>query len=263
MRRLIAAFLATFGFCASAGATVIATEVGFKDGDAQLTGLLAYDDAVKGKRPGVLLVHEFWGLTQHTRDYARELAAKGYTALAVDMYGNVGETRDAAAGLMKGLMSKPDVVRARFEGWRKVLASQPTVDPRRIAAIGFSMGGRIVLDQARAGNELAAVASFYGSLETPTPARAGKVKSRVLVLNAEGDPFVKAESIGAFKSEMDAARVKYRYVSYPARHAFSNPEATANGQKFGMPIAYDAEVDRKSREELLRFLAEAFGSGKR
>src|SRR5204862_2502176 len=110
MRRLFALLVIGLGFGASAGATVIATEVGFKDGDTQLTGLLAYDDALKGKRPGVLIVHEFWGLTRHTRDYARELAAKGYTALAVDMYGKVGETREAAGALMNGLMSKPEVV---------------------------------------------------------------------------------------------------------------------------------------------------------
>ena len=259
MARMLALLLAALGFCASAAATVIATEVGFKDGDTQLTGLLAYDDAVKGKRPGVLLVHEFWGLTQHTRDYARELAARGYTALAVDMYGKVGDTRDAAAGLMNGLMSKPEVVKARFDGWRKLLASEPTVDPKRIAAIGFSMGGRIVLDRARAGDNLAGVASFYGNLETKAPAKAGGVKSRVLVLNADSDPFVKPESIPAFKSEMDAAKVKYRFVSYPVKHAFSNPDATANGQKFNMPIAYDEEANRKAREELVKFLGEAFG----
>jgi dienelactone hydrolase len=258
MARLIALLLSALAFCGPAAATVIATEVGFKDGDTQLTGLLAYDDSVKGKRPGVLLIHEFWGLTQHTRDFARDLAAHGYTALAVDMYGQVGETRDAAAGLMNALMGKPDVVKARFDGWRKLLASQPTVDPKRIAAIGFSMGGRIVLNQARAGDDLAAVASFYGNLETKAPARPGAVKARVLILNADSDPFVKPESVPAFKAEMEAAKVRYRYVSYPAKHAFSNPEATANGQKFNMPIAYDAETARKAKDELYRFLAEAF-----
>ena len=260
MGRMLALLLAGLGFCASAAATVIATEVTYKDGDTPLAGLLAYDDAVKGKRPGVLVVHEFWGLTQHTRDYARELAAKGYTALAVDMYGKVGQDQATAAGLMKGLMSRPDVVKSRFDAWRKILAAQPTVDPRRIAAIGFSMGGSIVLNMARAGEDLAGVASFYGSLETNNPAKAGVTKARVLVLNAADDPFVKPESIPAFKSEMDAAKVKYRYVSYPgAQHAFANPDATANGQKFNMPIAYDAETDRRAKEELSAFLAEAFG----
>ena len=259
MARLLASLLAALAFCTSAAATVVATEVGFKDGDAQLTGLLAYDDAVKGKRPGVLLVHEFWGLTAHTRDYARWLATQGYTALAVDMYGKVGDTRDEAGGLMNALMAKPEVVKARFDGWRKLLAEQPTVDPKRIAAIGFSLGGRIVLDRARAGDDLAGVASFYGNLETTAPAKPGTVKSRVLILNAASDPFVKPESIPAFKSEMEAAKVNYRYVSYPAKHAFSNPDATARGQKFDMPIAYDGEIDRQSRDQLVKFLAEAFG----
>jgi dienelactone hydrolase len=258
MVRTLAMFFAGLVFCASAEAMVIATEVGFKDGDTTLTGLLAYDDAVKGKRPGVILVHEFWGLTQHTRDYARQLAAQGYTALAVDMYGQVGGTREAAGALMNGLMGKPEVVKARFEGWRKLLAAEPTVDPKRIAAIGFSMGGKIVLNQARAGDDLKAVASFYGNLETASPAKPGSVKSRILVLNADTDTFVKPESIPAFKSEMEAAKVRYRYVSYPAKHAFSNPEATVNGQKFNMPIAYDEQVDRQARDELLKFLAESF-----
>jgi dienelactone hydrolase len=257
---MLALLLAALGFCASAAAAVIATEVGFKDGDTQLTGLLAYDDAVKGKRPGVIVIHEFWGLTQHTRDYARELAAQGFTALAVDMYGKVGDTQAAAAGLMNGLMSKPEVVQARFEGWKKLLAAEPTVDPKRIAAIGFSMGGRIVLDRARAGDNLAAVASFYGDMGTKSPAKPGTIKARVLVLNAETDPFVKPESVAAFKGEMEAAKVKYRYVSYPgSKHAFSNPDATVNGQKFNMPIAYDEETNRRSREELVKFLQEAFG----
>lgn len=258
MMRALSLLVAGLGFCASAAATVIATEVVQREGDATLTGLIAYDDAVKGRRPGVLLVHEFWGLTQHTRDFARELAAKGYTALAVDMYGKVADDPKAASGMMGALMARPEVVKARFEGWRRALAAQPTVDPKRIAAVGFSMGGRIVLDRARAGDDLAAVASFYGNVEAPSPAKAGFMKSRVLVLNVDGDPFFKPESIPAFKREMDAAKDRYRYVSYPARHGFSNPEASANGQKFNLPIAYDAETDRKARGELLEFLAEAF-----
>jgi len=260
MPKRIALLLLGLALGSVAHAAIVAKDVDYSDGKTSLKGYLAYDDAIKERRPGLLVVHEWWGLTRHARELAKELAAKGYTALAVDMYGQVASDPKAAGELMKGVMSSPEVMRSRFEAAKKVLASHPTVEPKRIGAIGFSMGGRVVLSMARMGDDLAGVTSVYGNLETTQPAKAGVTRARVLVINAAGDPFVKPESIPAFKSEMDAARVDYRFVEYPGvKHGFSNPDATENGRKFDMPIAYDEKADRESKAEMLRFFGEVFG----
>ena len=241
-------------------AAVVVKEVTYKDGDTTLKGVLAYDEAMKDKRPGMIVVHEWWGITQHVRDYAKELAAKGYTALAVDMYaGKTADNPKDASGLMNELMGNPAVMKSRFLAGEKFLASQSTVDPKRLGAIGFCMGGKVVLDMARSGDALAGVASFHGNLDTNERAKPGVVKSRVLVMNGADDPFVKKESIDAFKKEMEAAKVNYKFVNYPgAVHAFTNPEATEKGKKFNLPLAYQAEADKKSKAEMLKFFSDIF-----
>ena len=259
MRRLLA-LLAGLALCASAAAKVVVEELNYADGATKLKGYLAYDDASKARRPGVLVLPEWWGMTPHLQDYARDLAAHGYTALAVDMYGKVAADKKEAGELMNGVMQKPGTMQSRFEAAKRMLVAHPSVDPGHLAAIGFSMGGRIVLQMARSGEDLAAVAVFYGNLATETPAKAGAAHPRVLVLNAAGDPYVEAKSVAAFKQEMDAANVKYKFVDYPgARHGFANPLATEYGKKFDMPIAYDAETDRRARAEMFAFLEEVFG----
>ena len=261
MKRIVA--LAVFGAAvsASAQAAVVLKEVTYKDGGTALKGYIAYDDAMKDKRPGMIVVHEWWGITQHVKDYAKDLASKGYTALAVDMYGN-GKTADepkAAGELMNGVLGAPDVMKSRFEAGRRFLESQPSVDPKRVGAIGFCFGGGVVLNMARMGENLPGVASFHGSLGTKNPAKPGMVKSRLLVLNGADDPFVKPEAVAAFKKEMDAAKVDYRFIDYPgAVHAFTNPEATEKGKKFDLPLAYNADADKKSKAEMLKFFSEIF-----
>jgi len=256
--RWLLAFLA-FALIAPSHAAVVFKEVAYKDGETALKGYVAYDDAMKDKRPGLLVVHEWWGVTEHVKGFARELAAKGYTAMVVDMYGKVADEPKLAGELMKGLMGEPAVMKSRFEAARKVLVSHPTVDPKRLGAIGYSMGSTVVLDMARQGEELAGVASVYGGLATKTPAQPGVMKSRVLVLHAPGDPYAKAENVDAFKKEMAAAKVDYRWVEYPgAKHGFANPEATENGKKYNMPIAYDAATDKKSKAEMLKFFSGIF-----
>jgi len=255
--------LAFFGLAMSsaAHAAVVVKDVTYKEGDTTYKGVLAYDDAMKEKRPGMIVVHEWWGITQHVRDYTKELAAKGYTALAVDMYGN-GKTADNPkdAGELSGaVMNNPDVMKARFDAGKKFLLSQPSVDPKRVGALGFCFGGGVVLNMARMGEDLPGVASFHGSLGTKNPAKAGAVKSRMLVMNGADDPFVKPEAIDAFKKEMDAAKVNYKFINYPgAVHAFTNPEATAKGQQFKLPLAYNKDADEKSKAEMLRFFSEIF-----
>ena len=257
---ILALTLFAAGCATSPSPSTVAEEVSYADGDTRLTGYLAYDAATTGKRPGVLIVHEWWGVTPHVRDYARDLASRGYVALSADMYGKVAEDPKTAGELMRSVMGAPEVMRSRFAAARRLLAAHPAVDASRIAAVGFSMGGRVVLQMARAGEDLAGVASIYGTLATSEPARPGVTRARVLVIHADGDPFVKPESIPAFRSEMESANVDYRFVSYAnAKHGFANPMATDRGRTYNMPIAYDAEADRRARAELFSFLAEVFG----
>lgn len=241
-------------------AEVRGQEVEYKSGDTRLKGYLAYDTAITGKRPGVLVVHEWWGLNEYTRKRARMLAELGYTALALDMY---GEGKQAAhpddAGKLSGEVRKNmPAAKARFTAARDLLARHETVEAGKIAAIGYCFGGGIVLEMARAGVDLSGVASFHGSLGTASPAKAGKIKARVLVLNGAADPLVTPEHIEKFKKEMSAARADLRFVSYPgAKHAFTNPDAV--GEKFKLPIAYNAEADKKSWEEMKAFFRSIFG----
>ena len=148
---------------------------------------------------------------------------------------------------------------ARFKAALELLQKEPTVDPEKIAAIGYCFGGAVVLEMARAGLDLDGVASFHGSLATPNPARPGVVKARVLVLNGEIDPFVKPEEIEAFKQEMDGAGVNYRFINYPgAKHSFTNPDADKFGEEFSLPLAYNKEADEKSWQAMQDFFMEIF-----
>ena len=242
-------------------ANITEVPVAYKDGDTPLQGYLVFDDAQPGKRPGILVLHEWWGITRHVRDEGRYFAGLGYTAFVADLYGE-GRSADNptdATALMNALVGDAGKVRARFEAARDQLAKHPTVDATRLGASGYCMGGAIALNMARAGQDLKAVASFHGNLTPRVTAQPGKVKARVIALNGAADPFVSAESIAAFKKEMEAAKVDYRFVNYPgAVHAFTNPEATEKGKKFNLPLAYDAATDRQAKAEAAAFFAKAF-----
>jgi dienelactone hydrolase len=262
MRNFVTA-LAVASSLGAAQAAVKEEPVTYKAGDATLKGVVVYDDASKAKRPGVIVVHEWWGITDHVRREARNLAGQGYTAFILDMYGDAktADNPNDAGALMQSVMGNPAVMRGRFGAARDTLAKHPSVDAKRIAAIGFCMGGSIALSMARAGEDLAAVVAFHAGLDPSGPrAEAGKVKAKVLVLNGADDPFVKRESVDAFKKEMEAAKVDYRFVDYPgAVHAFTNPDATAKGKQFGLPLAYNAEADKQSKQEMAKFLAQRLG----
>lgn len=247
--------------CTPAIAAIHGEEVTYTQGDTTFRGYIAWDDAMQGPRPGVLVVHEWWGHNDYVRRRARMLAELGYTALAVDMYGE-GRTADHPkdAGEFAGaVMQRADHGRARFLAARRVLTAHATVDDTDIAAIGYCFGGGVVLTMARAGVDLDGVASFHGSLSSPVTAQPGAVAASVLVLHGGADEFIPAEQIGAFAREMAAAGAAWTFVSYPGvKHSFTNPEADAFAQEFGMPIAYDAEADADSWARLERFLADVF-----
>jgi dienelactone hydrolase len=236
--------------------------VTYKDGEATMKGVVVYDTDAKGKRPGIVVVHEWWGITPHMHNEARAFARQGYTAFIADMYGDAktaDNPKDAGA-LSSGVMKNPQTMEARFNAARAQLAKHPTVDPTRIGAVGYCFGGAVVLNMARAGADLAGVAGFHASLGLNTPAPApGTVKAKILVLNGADDPFVKKEQYVTFKGDLDAAKADYRVIEYPgAVHAFTNPEATAIGQKFNLPLRYDAKANEQAKAEALKFFAEVF-----
>lgn len=261
MKRLMVGLAASVLFNGMALAEVVHKDVEYAAGGVKMKGYLAYDNAIEGQRPGVLVVHEWWGLNDYARSRARQLAELGYTALALDMYGNgkeAGHPEDAGkfSGEVKANMGAAE---QRFRAALELLQKQPSVNPADIAAIGYCFGGGVVLEMARRGVDLDAVVSFHGSLGTDSPTQPGKVKARLLVLAGGADPFVPAEQVAAFEKEMKAAGVDYRLISYPgAKHAFTNPEATANGQKFGLPLEYNEMADKASWLEMQHLFSRVF-----
>lgn len=262
MKKLMLLLVLMLGATLPAGAAVKGHAVDYRAQDGTvLKGYLASDADLAGPRPGVLIVHEWWGHNDYARHRADMLAGLGYIALAVDMYGGGQQAAHPEdAGRFAGAVRKNlPVMQERFRAALELLRAQPNVERTQIAAIGYCFGGAVVLEMARAGVDLKGVASFHGSLGGGSTARPGQVRARVLVLNGAADSFVTAEQIEAFKQEMTAAGVDYRFVNYPgALHSFTNPDADEYARKFNMPIGYSAEADKASWEELQRFFAEIF-----
>jgi dienelactone hydrolase len=235
--------------------------VDYEAGGTPLKGYLVWDDTKGAKQPGVLVVHEWWGLNDYARQRARHLAEMGYTAFAVDMYGDGKSTEHAgeAAAFMNSVLEHAGVMQQRFAAARDYLMQQPGVDATKIAAIGYCFGGATVLNMARRGVDLAGVVSFHGNLASKSPTKRGVVKARILVLNGADDRFVSSDSIAAFEQEMQQAGVNYQLVSYPgAKHGFTNPDADRLGKASNMPLAYNAEADRLSWLAMQQFLSEVF-----
>jgi dienelactone hydrolase len=253
--------LTVYAGSASAKAMVEGKEVQYSAGGMVMKGYLAFDRNIKGKRPGVLVVHEWWGLNDYARKRANMLAELGYTALAVDMYGG-GKTAshpDDAQKFSSAVMHDFPVAKERFEAAMDFLKKQPSVDPSRIAAIGYCFGGGVVLNMARQGVDLKGVASFHGSLTAVKQATPCSIKAKILVLHGADDKFTSPAQVEAFKKEMKEAGADLKFITYPgAMHSFTNPEADSLGKKFNLPLAYNAEADKKSWQELKKFLAAIF-----
>ena len=252
--------LLAMGFGQGATAAVIGKTVEYSAQGVVLKGFLAYDDKIQGKRPGILVVHEWWGLNDYARKRAKMLAGLGYTALAVDMYGEGKQAMHPAdAGKFSGeIMKNFDVGKARFLAAEDFLKKQPTVDPDRIGAVGYCFGGGVVLNMARQGADLKAVASFHGNLQTVTPAQPDMIKAKIHVYTGGSDKLVPPEAVEAFNKEMLEAKADYVIKVYPgALHAFTNPEATGLGKQFNLPIAYDKKADKASWQDMRKFFAAA------
>lgn len=238
-------------------------ELEYTVGDDTFTAFLAYDSSIEGERPGVLVVHEWWGHNDYARSRALQLAELGYTALALDMYGTgkVADHPEDAQRFLEEALANPEQLEARFLAAKQLLEQQAATDADRIAAIGYCFGGTVVLNMARAGVDLDGVASFHGALATETPAEPEMVQAQVLVLHGDADVLVPPDQVEAFKAEMEAAGVDYEFIGYPGvPHSFTNPDATRVGEEHGMPLAYDEEADRRSWEALQQFFASLWGA---
>jgi dienelactone hydrolase len=240
-----------------ASAAVKTEVVEYLDGEQVCEGFLAWDDAVKEKRPGVVVVHEWMGLGDHAKESAKKLAALGYVALAADIYGKGIRAKDyqeagKLAGKYKGDLP---LLRSRARAAFDTLAKSPKVDASRVFGIGYCFGGTTVLELARSGAPVAGVVSFHGNLGTKDPADAKNVKGRVLVLHGAADPYVPPAEVAAFQKEMDDAKVDWQMVWYSgAVHSFTNPGAGNDPSK---GAAYDAKADRRSWEAMKSFFAES------
>lgn len=262
MRLLLAAAL--LGAAGLAQAAVQTREIPYQDADGKrLVGYYAYDDAVKGPVPGVVVVHEWWGLNDYAKRRARDLAALGYSALAIDMYGDGKNTEHPADAMafMQAALKDASASAKRFDAGIELLKLQPQTDKNRIAAIGYCFGGKVVLDAARRGEPLAGVASFHGALATSTPATPGSVKAKILVEHGAADSMVTPQQVEAFKEEMNKANAPFDFVSIPgAKHGFTNPDADrlSHGEHGGPDIGYNKAADESSWADLQAFFKRIF-----
>ena len=227
----------------------------------ELECYLACDDHSDARRPGVLVIDEWWGLNDYIRRRAHMLAELGLSALAVDMYGGgeVADNPDDAGRLMNGVLGDMSQAESRMGAALEYLQDHASVDSGRIAAIGYCFGGAMVLHAARTGMPLAGVVSFHGALGSfhkPTP---GSVLAKIMVCHGAEDVLVAQDQVTAVKEEMQAAEADFRFIHYPgALHGFTNPEADANGEKYGLPLAYSEDTDRRSWQEMQDFFKEIF-----
>ena len=245
---------------APAGPNIQTREVEYRQGDLVLKGYIAWDSARTGRRPGVLVVHEWWGHNEHARNSARQLAEAGYVGFAVDMFGNGKTTShpDSAQAMVTEVLRDVPGLLARFAAAREELGRDPHVDPERIGAIGYCFGGAVVLTEARTGADLDAVVSFHGAV-MPGKVDSGAVKARVLVLTGADDPMVPAAAVEGFRKEMTEAGANFHIVSYSgAKHSFTNPRADSVGMA---ALGYNAEVARQSWEAMLALFREVWPQG--
>ena len=260
MRR-IGLMMAVLGFVAAgqAQAAVKTEPVEYRAPDGTvLEGYLAYDDAIQGKRPGILVVHEWMGLGDYAKRRARQLAALGYVALAADMYGKgvYAKDHEEAAKLSGALRSDRSQMRGRIRAALDVLTRSPRVDAEQLGAIGYCFGGMAALELARSGADVDAVVTFHSPLATTAPAQVGAIKGKILVCHGADDPNVPQEQVKAFEREMQQAGADFRIIQYPnAVHSFTVSEAGNDPSK---GVAYNAAADRNSWEAMVEFFNRVF-----
>lgn len=252
-------YLALILFMASTAQSDVVTEpVTYNHGQAELEGYLAWDNALEGKRPGILVVHEWTGLNDYTKMRCRQLAELGYVAFAVDMYGKgirpqTPEEASKQAGIYR---SDRELMRARVNAGLDVLLNNELCDSDRVAAIGYCFGGGTVLELARSGAPIAGVVSFHGNLDTPDPTVAENIKCKILICHGADDPHVTWDQVRGFIDEMRAADVDYQFIAYSgAVHSFTNPNS---GDDPSRGAAYNPAADKRSWQHMKMFFDELF-----
>ena len=242
-------------------AEIATEEVSYSHDGVTFKGYLAYDDANTDARPGVLVVHEWWGHNDYARKRARKLANMGYVALAVDMYGDGKQAAHPEdAGKFSGaVMKNMDTAKGRFNAAHEFLKNRKNVNADKTAAIGYCFGGGVVLNMARMGVDIDGVASFHGSLGAKVEAEPGGIKAKILVCHGADDKFIPAEAVDAFKAEMKTAKADMEFISYEgATHSFTNPGADEKAKEFNIPIAFNEKADKASWKALRKFLNALF-----
>jgi dienelactone hydrolase len=228
----------------------------YSEGDTTCIGYLA-KPSTTAPAPGVIIIHEWWGLNDHARNTANRLAEAGYFALAADMYGNGHTAKDAAeAGELAGrFKNDPVLARQRFEAALSALKSVEGVDASRIAAIGFCFGGTVCLEMARQGLDLKGVVSFHGGLKTVVGQSGAPVRAKVLVCHGADDPLVSAGEIADFEADMRARKADWQLIKYSdAVHSFTNPSATGENPA----VKYNETAARRSWAAMMQFFGEIF-----
>ena len=240
---------------------ITTSRIDYRVGDNIHQAQLVYDDSVSTPRPGVIIVHEWWGVNDYIVERAHQLAELGYVALAIDMYGNgrIADNPDEAGGLMNTVLDNMEAGTAALRAGYELLLEQDSVDAEKTAAIGYCFGGAMVLHMARIGMPLSAVASFHGALGSFHTAQPGSITSRILVCHGEADSMVTMDDLAGFHTEMDTAQANYEVKLYAdAKHGFSSREADVNGSKYGIDVGYNATADAVSWEAMKSLFKEVF-----
>jgi dienelactone hydrolase len=252
----------------STRASIVTRDVDYEVGGVKLRGFLAYDDALAkgGKLPGVVIVHEWWGLSDYEKGRAKQLAALGYVGFAADMYGTGVLAKDPTeAGKLAGALRGKPLLVERAQAALDQLLGTGLVDPARVAAMGYCFGGSTVQALAYSGAPLAGIVSFHGGLANPTPDDVAKNKAKILICHGALDPSMKQEQIDSYLKAMNDSKIDYKFSEYAgALHAFSNPEADRKVEQFPSMkgfIGYSPSADRRSWEDMQSFFSEIFAKG--
>jgi dienelactone hydrolase len=225
-----------------------------------MNGYVVYDENIEGPRPAVIVIHEWWGLTDYPKMRAKELAKLGYIAFALDMFGNgkIADNPDSALAFAMPLYQNPQSAKARFDAALEKLKTYSQADQSKIAAIGYCFGGSMALNVAKLGEDLKGVVSFHGDPQG-IPANKDLLKASILVCHGGADSLVPPSHVQHFEKEMDSIKASYEVIVYPgAQHAFSNPAATETGKKFNLKVAYDAAADTASWNDMRKFFGKIF-----
>ncbi len=231
----------------------------YRDGDVVLEGFAAWDsEQLSDKSPGVLVVHQWMGLTDYEKSRCRQLAELGYVAFALDIYGQgvrPDNPGDAAkqAGVYKADRS---LYRKRLNLGLEQLRQLSGVDAEKLAAIGYCFGGTGAIELARSGAQLTGAVSFHGGLDSPAPEDGKNIKSKLLILHGHDDPFVPLADIDAMQTEFNTAGVDWQMISYSQTvHSFTQPMAGNDNAK---GAAYNERSDKRSWLAMQQFFDELF-----